>query len=233
MQVKVFWNIQSLGEMSPSFEWLHHSEMHILAGFKFVKKRNDWLLGRWTAKNLVWYCHFHQNVDIKLTDIQILPAKEGTPIAYYHAVKLPLVISLSHRENTCLSVLTKGNDKIGCDLEIVENRSQAFIQDYFTTNEQKFMLSFPDISGNVLPNLFWSAKESTLKALRIGLRTDTRNVDVSLEKFTIPEEWNNFSVRFIPDDLSFYGKWKVKDKMIFTIVGDRPDFTLSEVSLKF
>ena len=68
--------------------------------------------------------------------------------------------------------------ELGCDLEIVEPRSDAFIADYFTAEEQALIERTSAADRSLLLALLWSAKESALKALRAGLRLDTRSVIV-------------------------------------------------------
>ena len=67
---------------------------------------------------------------------------------------------------------------LGCDLEVVEPRSGAFATDYFTAEEQELLAQASAADRFQLLALIWSAKESVLKALRVGLRLDTRCVAV-------------------------------------------------------
>jgi len=70
---------------------------------------------------------------------------------------------------------------IGCDLEIVEPRSDAFVEDFLTAAERSLVAGAPDEDArHLLANLVWCGKESALKVLRTGLRRDTRSVEVSL-----------------------------------------------------
>jgi 4'-phosphopantetheinyl transferase len=65
---------------------------------------------------------------------------------------------------------------LGCDLEAIEPRSDAFIHDYFTDEERALVEQAVEDDRPLLCTLLWSAKESALKALREGLRLDTRSV---------------------------------------------------------
>ena len=55
----IHWLIQSLDDCPEILRddltpvWLGEAEQQRLATFKVEKRRRDWLLGRWTAKNLV------------------------------------------------------------------------------------------------------------------------------------------------------------------------------------
>ncbi len=68
--------------------------------------------------------------------------------------------------------------RLGCDLEIVEPRTDSFIADYFAGEEQDLIERTSAADRPRLLALLWSAKESGLKALRTGLRLDTRSVIV-------------------------------------------------------
>jgi 4'-phosphopantetheinyl transferase len=73
--------------------------------------------------------------------------------------------------------VTRAGAALGCDLELVEPRSDAFAADYFTAEEQSLAArAGPD--RHRLLTLLWSGKESALKALGEGLRLDTRCVEV-------------------------------------------------------
>lgn len=72
---------------------------------------------------------------------------------------------------------------LGVDLEAVEPRSRGFVADYLTAYEQAYVSGQGDPGSegwDAAANLLWSAKESALKVLRVGLRADTRSVEVTL-----------------------------------------------------
>ena len=87
--------------------------------------------------------------------------------------------------------------ELGCDLEIIEPRSDAFVADYFTTEEQALIARASAADRPRLLALLWSAKESALKALHEGLRLDTRCVIVSPfdESFDL-NGWSPLRVRY-------------------------------------
>jgi 4'-phosphopantetheinyl transferase len=61
---------------------------------------------------------------------------------------------------------------------MVEARSPAFVEDYFSADEQALIADISLPERSLLLALLWSAKESALKALRVGLRLDTRCMSV-------------------------------------------------------
>ena len=50
----IFSLVQSAENMPTTYEWLNSAEAWGQAGaFKIEKRQRDWLLGRWTAKQLI------------------------------------------------------------------------------------------------------------------------------------------------------------------------------------
>jgi len=67
--------------------------------------------------------------------------------------------------------------------------------------------------------LFWSAKESALKALRQGLRVDTRDVAVTLADGVegAGDGWNRLQVKYV-NGRKLGGWWREEHRMVHTIV---------------
>ena len=103
------------------------------------------------------------------------------------------------------------------DLELIEPRSAAFINDYFTERERSAVADHehPDL----LANLTWSAKESALKVLRTGLRSDTRTVEVAVGE-AAGNLWQPLVVAN-DDGRSFPGWWLVAGDFILTCATER------------
>ena len=78
---------------------------------------------------------------------------------------VPRSISLGDRAGFGLCALAGPGVRLGCDLERVERRSEAFVADYFTECERALWLRAPRAERSRLANLVWSAKESAVKAL--------------------------------------------------------------------
>jgi 4'-phosphopantetheinyl transferase len=112
---------------------------------------------------------------------------------------------------------------LGCDLELVEPRSDAFIADYFTAKEQA-LVAHAGADRFRLVALLWSAKESALKALRVGLRVDTRSVIVSPGNLQpAGESWHPLWVYQVGGE-TFHGWWQSSGSLLRTLVGDpQPD----------
>ncbi len=166
--------------------WLSDRERAVLSGLRFERRRSDWLLGRWAAKRAVaaW---LELEVDGALAGdrepdldrIEIHAANDGAPEAFVDGAAGPS-ISLSHRAGEALVAVARRGVRLGCDLELIEPRSDAFVADYLTEAERARVSGAPMADRDLLANLLWSAKESALKLLREGLRRDTRSVEVRL-----------------------------------------------------
>jgi len=105
---------------------------------------------------------------------------------------------------------------LGCDLEEVAPRSDAFVADYFTAEEQALVASCSPGDRPRVSTLIWSAKESALKALHTGLRLDTRSLIVTARESA--GDWHPLQVRY--QDQLFLGWWQAADGFVRTIVSD-------------
>lgn len=230
-EVKVFWMKQSFPDVDMTLEWLHKSEKEVFSGFKFPKKQNDWLLGRWTAKHAVKHFQRKHYPKLELSDIEIISASDGAPEVYHKGSPLGVLISLSHRHGMGFCVITSTGIQLGCDVEKIENRSALFVKDYFTEKEHAIVLDSLSDDQALCTNLIWSAKESTLKAIRIGLRMDTRALEVDFSTSLPLEQWNALNVTIPEKDLKFQGFWKRNSDFIMTIVADTPAFKPIEIKV--
>lgn len=174
----VYWLEQSEANLPLGDDWLSPSESARLSTMRIAKRRNDWRLGRWTAKNaLAYYLKVPADPRV-LASIEILPASSGAPEVFFEGQPAAATISLSHRGGMAACAVARSSGVLGCDLELIEPRSEAFVSDYFTAEEQSFVAAASVLDRSQLLALLWSAKESALKALRTGLRLDTRSVIV-------------------------------------------------------
>ena len=147
-----------------------------------------------------------------LPGIEIRPALDGAPEAFLDGAPAPVALSLSHRAGRSLCVVAPAGTALGADLELIEPRSDAFVNDYFTPAEQKLI----DRDRLLHPTLLWSAKESALKALREGLRMDTREVEVSLGDGG-SGGWSPLTVRRLATGELFAGWWRREGDLVMTL----------------
>jgi 4'-phosphopantetheinyl transferase len=112
---------------------------------------------------------------------------------------------------------------LGCDLEVVEPRGDAFVADYLTAAERALVERAGPADRALAVALVWSAKESALKALRTGLRLDTRDVAVEpagpLPGEPIPAgRWWPLAVRHPAGGRVFAGWWRRDADRVATVV---------------
>lgn len=181
-------------------EWLSPRALLQLNSWRFAKRRADWRLGRWTAKHAMAAClHLPAKMG-SLAEIKVRPAESGAPEVFLRNKWAPVTISLSHREETAICALSLAPGALGCDLEVVELRSHAFVVDYFAAEEQTLLAGVAEADQPWLVTLLWSAKESTLKVLHEGLRLDTRSVIVTpVDALRSPDEGDSMQEEYDKD----------------------------------
>ena len=154
------------------------SELQKFSAFRFPKRRNDWLLGRWTAKSLAHSLPaFHK---YSLDQIEMHTSPQGAPYIQIAGEITPEhCLSISHSAGFAFCALaTESSLRLGADLEKIEARTETFIMDYFTPGEQQIVAGCPAETRASVVTLIWCAKEAMLKALGVGLHQDTRSVEV-------------------------------------------------------
>jgi 4'-phosphopantetheinyl transferase len=221
--MQIYWFEQTEGDLPASNDWLSESEFETLFALRFPKRRADWRLGRWTAKRAVASVLGGSDDHASLRNIVICPAGTGEPRVNVVGCEKPVTISLSHRDGRGACAVAFGAQALGCDLELIEAKSDAFISDYFTSEEQELVASVTPALEPLAASLLWSAKESALKALHVGLRADTRSaaVNVALQNVTASSvcDWQHFLV-LSSDSRMFYGWWHCKENVLRTVVTD-------------
>ena len=166
--MRVNWYEQSQYDVRPGSDWLSEWEESHLQSLRIPKRRADWLLGRWTAKHAVAdYLRLPASPSA-LTTVEIRPHKNGAPEVFVRGLLAEVAISLSHRSGLGACAVAERAVKFGCDLEVVEPHSDEFVADYFTSEEQREVEMTPIAERFRAIALIWSAKESVLKALRVG-----------------------------------------------------------------
>jgi 4'-phosphopantetheinyl transferase len=215
----IFWLTQTASQLPDHDDWLSDEEREVLAGFRFPKRRNDWRLGRWTAKQT--FRAYRSKERILLSSLQIRAANDGAPEAFYNGEPTAVSISLSHRRDRCLCAVGLPGFGVGCDLEWIEPREANFAADYFTPEELAATLEAP-AGRELLETLIWSAKETGLKILRQGLSRDTRSISISLNTPVQEGSWSMWNGRCLESSLVFYGWWRTSEGFVYTIASDRP-----------
>jgi 4'-phosphopantetheinyl transferase len=215
---------QTEADLPAENDWLSANEAVCLNGMRFAKRRADWRLGRWTAKRaLSVYLDVPAHPQV-LKKIEIRAAPSGAPEVFFGDQPAAVTISLSHRAGIAACAVTKSGVEMGCDLEMVEPRSDAFVADYFTLEEQALIASASAADRPRLLALLWSGKESALKALHEGLRLDARSVIVSPGNSAFDlHGWSPMEVRHT-DRRIFNGWWQHADGIVRTLVAAPPPY---------
>ena len=268
----IHWLLQRDADEMPTTGWLSTAELARLALFRAAKRRQEWLLGRWTAKRLV-QGYLEQETGLRppldalvivrdaggapavlfdsdATPMDLPPGarwvsgasllgdaerKAGLPKLAASGMALPISLSISHSNGLALCALhcagnavlsdphcavddafpDKGNVVIGIDIEYSEERSDSFVQAYFTNEEIHCIGQALGNEQALLSTVTWSAKEAVLKALQLGLVVDTRRVQclpaTGLElAASINYGWNEVYITCDPALLSQpgYGQWR-------------------------
>ena len=213
------WLLLGALAMPDTDDWLGQDEKKILNGFRFPKRRAEWKLGRYTAKRaLSAYASVEQ-----LARIEVVAAKDGAPEAFVDGRSMDCAISISHRENVAACVIAE-HGAVGCDLEAIEPRTTRFVNDFFTERERIEVERASDDLRDLRVALTWSAKESTLKALRVGLRRDTRSVEVQLAGLAAPKPaWRGLRATVSPEARTYLGWWHRFDGLVLSVLSDEAE----------
>jgi len=155
--------------------FLSKAEQSIYDAFHFDLRRNSFLAGRWVAKGMIQNALFREK---SLREISILNENSGKPYAVIDGERLDVELSISHAGRWAAALLSVDRLQVGVDIEGNSPRAKSFVTDYFSSAECALL---DDQSNNYVRNatLIWSAKEAMLKALGLGLRLDTRHVQVT------------------------------------------------------
>jgi 4'-phosphopantetheinyl transferase len=229
----VYWLEQFEADVPVQNDWLCPGEIHRLTDLRFAKRRADWRLGRWTAKRAVSECLGLPQAPQALAEIEIRAGSSGAPEVLLRNQPAYLSVSLSHRSGRAVCAVARSTVALGCDVEEVEPRSEAFVADYFSAQEQALVAQSRAEDRARLVALLWSAKESALKALHAGLRLDTRSVVVNLEDAPPGfASWRPLEVRHIEGNV-FHGWWQLVGNFLWTVVSappPRPPVSLPKIA---
>ena len=212
--ISLYWLIQTTADLAKDNDWLSRQELAVLEEKRFLKRRSDWRLGRWTAKRAL--AAYASGPDKNLSDFEIRAAGDGAPEVYVDGRKATISISISHSEGVGLCVLSGDTDALGCDLEKINARSESFLSDYFTAREIERVKACPAADRPLAATLTWCAKESALKTLREGLRRDTRSVEADVRLRDPGGGWNRFAVTCTKTSNVFDGWWRRMDDFVLT-----------------
>jgi 4'-phosphopantetheinyl transferase len=178
--VTAVWHSAGMAEVPAGDDWLSEREAARVAGMRYPKRRSEFRLGRWTAKTTIAGVLRLAADPLDLSALEIASAPGGAPDPRVGGATAPVSISMTDRADWAVCLASTERVALGCDLELVEPRSDGFVADYLTPAEQR-LVHGAGPERDLVANLVWSAKESALKVLRVGLRRATRSVEVTLD----------------------------------------------------
>ncbi|GIV65025.1 MAG: hypothetical protein KatS3mg046_285 [Bellilinea sp.] len=218
--------------------WLSHEEQRFLETIRFPKRRSEWLSGRWTAKRMLLSV-VPALAGKTMAEISVENHHHGYPLVKVGGEPLTGCLSISHRSERAAAAYTANEGIwIGIDLEWIEERHPAFLQDYFTGEEIEWVISAPTEAQAGRTTLLWSAKEAALKALRLGLAVDTHLIQVFPGMATNLGDWRILEYRSnLPEEgHRLIGWWQQRGNYMVTLAvqlqtGEIPSIRLREIQL--
>jgi phosphopantetheinyl transferase len=222
-------------------------EQRWLAGLRFSKRREEWLLGRLLAKKVVadavraaWAR------ELASSEVEIGTLDSGAPVVVSRAASgrlplapdepLPLTLSISHSHGAAFCAVSWSADptvrapRLGVDVELIASRPADLWRDFFTPDELRYCADARDWERDVRPTLVWSIKESALKAFGTGLSTDPRAViclpalpaPTSDVIFRCADDWQPIAVRcgrpLVEPETLAAGRWQIREQFVLTAV---------------
>jgi 4'-phosphopantetheinyl transferase len=251
----MWWLAHGEHEVPAGTQWLSPRERDVLARIRYTKRYVEFLTRRWTAKRALATVLRRDLAAEALATVEIAHHPGGAPYVLVDGERAAIEVSLSDRAGWAACLVgapgapgapgaepgTAGfagrppagaPGAVGIDLELVEPRSDGFVEDFFTAAERERVRALPaGEARDEAANLIWSAKEAALKVLKVGLRADTREVEVEFDD-SFDESprrddrrplhgWAALTVRS-RGGASFPGWWRRDGAFVLTVAGAGP-----------
>jgi 4'-phosphopantetheinyl transferase len=213
-------------DLPPGEAWLGPQERAALGRFRAPRRRRDFRLGRLAARRALALL---EDGSEDQSRFEVRPDPRGVPLAFRDGAPVAVALSISHSDGWAAAAVQRGVGPLGCDLERIEPRSEAFISDYFTAREQAFVAEATDRDRDLRATLVWSAKEAVMKALGAGLRMPPAGVEVAPCLEPAPDGvWRTFRVSSPTAAAGQRGLWRVQGAFVLTVAR-----TIQEAGLAF
>lgn len=218
----MWWLAHGEHEVPTSADWLSPRERDALARIRFAKRHVEFRTRRWTAKRALARVLQRELAPAALAGIEIGNYASGAPYVQVDGTRAPIEVSLSDRAGWAVCLVgAPGSAALGIDLEIVEPRTDHFVRDFFTGAEREHAFALPaGTERDAAANLIWSAKEAALKVLKLGLRADTREVEVRYDPERRADGWAALTVT-ARDGAVFPGWWRCDGVFLLTLAATR------------
>jgi 4'-phosphopantetheinyl transferase len=206
------WLTRELGDVPRHDRWLSEQEREVLSRLRVPKRGADWRLGRWAGKAAVaaWR-------GVAVESVVIAAAEDGAPEALIDDRPADLALSLSHRAGRAMATVADETRALGCDLEAVEPRSEAFLREWLRPAERELVSAQNGAARDLAANLIWTAKEAASKARREGLRLNLRRATVEADALAQPAgSWARLQVSWEGGPVEL-GWWRQDAGWVMTV----------------
>ncbi len=196
------------------------------------KRRQDWLIGRWTAKRVV--ARLKGNLAPApeyLGRLEIERLATGEPAVRNRPGRSVPVnsLSISHAgEKALVAGTTMKNVRLGVDIEQVVDRHRGLARDFFTSRERTYVERLPASLRSHGVNIIWSVKEAVLKVLGVGLSVSSLTVECIPPPLKEPcLYWQRCAVRIpaYPESAKrvydIVAQWKIRTGFVLVIACGR------------
>lgn len=184
---------------------------------QYRRFRMDWLSGRIAAKLVARdLLAQYDSKTRSLETIIIGNDEEGRPYTSFIESE-PFLISISHSNSTGLALGSTLSRGLGCDIELIKDRSPDFRQRFLSNYEQDLWNSLYEnekYSRDIINTAAWSSKEASIKCLKSTKRiNDLLVLDLQVE----PCENGNPAYNFLYAGNQGRGIWRVYEDYIMSV----------------
>ena len=215
-----------VAQCRPPAAFLSAAEEAVYAKFRFAERRRKWLIGRRAAKELVARTLASETgrAPPPPRDITVANEPSGAPFAEVRGYgRITRDLSLSHRSTFGLAALAaEPGVALGADLELIVPRDPGLVRDFFSADEAGRVANHTGRAAELEVARIWSAKESVLKAMKLGLRLDTRSVVIG-DEHEVPQwvpplpDWRACTAHVQKPALRFRVYWRDQGPYVITV----------------
>lgn len=153
---------------------LHPREQSLLSPRAVPKRRDDFVRGRVTARQLL-----AEALTLDPAAVAVVPDRDGVPWVEHDALgRLPVSLSLSHTEGVAAAAMVDLPIRVGIDVEQAIATPDRIVQDYFQPCEAALCARVQGTRRSARAGAIWALKEAGLKSLGTGLRLPTSAIVV-------------------------------------------------------
>lgn len=126
-------------------------------------------------------------------------------------------VSISHSFPFAFAAASIDNVALGADVERIRDFAEHTWEAFLTPQEKEFIAMAPKQERERLRTLAWSLKESTLKALGVGIRKHPARIDTARALAADESSQDSIMINGVVSH-SFVQLWKIEDTFIATTV---------------